>query len=83
MGQWGWRAGFFVAAGFSKGAGAVAFLLPIGGIVISVMGSKASKAAGHKNGLALTGMIISIVAFVWLIMAFMALSFPSTGILST
>ena len=67
----GW---LFVAAGFSKGAAAIGFLLPIAGIVISVMGMKASKAAGHKNGLGLTGMIISIVAIVWLLMIFAGLS---------
>jgi hypothetical protein len=63
----GW---LFVAAGFSKGAAAI----PIAGIVISVMGMKESKAAGHKNGLGLTGMIISIVAIVWLLMVFAGLS---------
>ena len=67
----GW---LFVAAGFSKAAAAVAFLFPIAGIVISVMGMKESKAAGHKNGLGLTGMIISIVAVVWLLMVFAGLS---------
>ena len=67
----GW---LFVAAGFSKAAAAVAFLFPIAGIVISVMGMKESKAAGHKNGLGLTGMIISIVAIVWLLMVFAGLS---------
>ena len=55
-------------------AAAVAFLFPIAGIVISVMGMKESKAAGHKNGLGLTGMIISIVAIVWLLMVFAGLS---------
>ena len=35
---------------------------------------KESKAAGHKNGLGLTGMIISIVAIVWLLMVFAGLS---------
>lgn len=64
----------FMAAGMSKGVAALGFLLPIGGIVVSVMGMKASKAAGHKNPLGLTGMIISIVGFVWLIMVFMGLS---------
>jgi len=64
----------FMAAGMSKGAAAITFLLPIGAIVVSVMGMKASKAAGHKNGLGLTGMIIAIVAFLWLIMVFMGLS---------
>ena len=67
----GW---LFVAAGFSKAAAAVAFLFPIAGIVISVMGMKESKAAGHKNGLGLTGMIISIVAMVWLLICFAGLS---------
>ena len=67
----GW---LFVAAGFSKGAAAIGFLFPIAGIVISVMGMKESKAAGHKNGLGLTGMIISIVAIVWLLMVFAGLS---------
>ena len=67
----GW---LFVAAGFSKGAAAIGFLFPISGIVISVMGMKESKAAGHKNGLGLTGMIISIVAIVWLLMVFAGLS---------
>ena len=67
----GW---LFVAAGFSKAAAALAFLFPIAGIVISVMGMKESKAAGHKNGLGLTGMIISIVAIVWLLMVFAGLS---------
>ena len=37
------------------------------------MGMKESKAAGHKNGLGLTGMIISIVAIVWLLMVFAGL----------
>ena len=64
----------FAAGGASKGVAAIGFLLPIAGIVISVMGMKESKAAGHKNGLGLTGMIISIVAFVWLLMVFAGLS---------
>ena len=67
----GW---LFVAAGFSKAAAAIAFLFPIAGIVISVMGMKESKAAGHKNGLGLTGMIISIVAIVWLLIVFAGFS---------
>ena len=65
----------FAAGGASKGVAAIGFLLPIAGIVISVMGMKESKAAGHKNGLGLTGMIISIVAFVYLLIVFMGLSF--------
>ena len=70
----------FMAAGMSKGVAALGFLLPIGAIVVSVMGMKASKAAGHKNGLGLTGMIIGIVAFVWLIMVFMGLSMLASGV---
>ncbi len=39
----------------------IGLLVIVAGLVISVMGMKKSKAAGHKNGLGLTGMILSIV----------------------
>ena len=64
----GW---LFIAAG--KGAAAIIFLLPIAAIVFSVMGMKESKAAGHKAGLGVAGMIIGIVALLWCVMVFFTL----------
>ncbi len=64
----GW---LYLSAG--KGAAAIVLLLPIAAIVISVMGMKASKAAGHKAGLGVAGMVIGIVALLWLVMAFFGL----------
>ena len=57
-----------------KAAAAIVLVLPIAAIVISVMGMKASKAAGHKAGLGVAGMVIGIVAAVWLLISFAGLS---------
>lgn len=66
--------GWLYMATFSKIVALLAFALPVAAIIISVKGMNASKAAGQKNGLGLTGMIIGIVAAVWLIMVFMTLA---------
>lgn len=42
----------------------IAFLAPIAGLVVSIIGRNRSKRAGHKNGLALAGIIVSSVALV-------------------
>ncbi len=68
----GWLMGALYVSG-GKGAAMLALLVPIAAIVISVMGMKASKAAGHKAGLAVAGLVIGIVALVWLIFWFLGL----------
>ena len=62
---------------FSKGPAMAALILPILAIVISVMGMKACKAAGEKKGLAMAGMIIGIVAFIWMLITIFTLSAAS------
>jgi MFS family permease len=42
----------------------IAFLAPIAGLVVSIIGRNKSKRAGHKNGLAVAGIIVSIVALI-------------------
>lgn len=39
--------------------------LAIAGLVLSVMGGKAAKAAGQKSALATAGLVIGIIATVW------------------
>ena len=56
----------WAAAGFSTGAGAAGLLLPIGAVVFSAMGMSASKKAGEKRGLAIAGLVIGIIALVYL-----------------
>ena len=56
----------WAAAGFSTGAGAAGLLLPIGAVVFSAMGMSASKKAGEKRGLAIAGLVIGIVALIYL-----------------
>lgn len=56
----------WAAAGFSTGAGAAGLLLPIGAVVFSAMGMSASKKAGEKRGLAIAGLVIGIIALIYL-----------------
>ena len=42
----------------------VAFIAPIAGVIVSILGLNKSKQAGQKNGLAMAGLIVSIVAFI-------------------
>jgi hypothetical protein len=42
----------------------VVFLAPIAGLIVSILGLNKSKKAGHKNGLAVAGIIVSIVALI-------------------
>ena len=65
----GWVIAALFAATFSVGAAALGLLLPIGAIVFSAMGKKASKAAGEKRGLAVAGLVIGICALVYLAIA--------------
>ena len=53
-----------------KGAALAVLIIPILAIVISVMGMKASKDAGHKAGLGVAGMIIGIVGVIYLLVVF-------------
>jgi len=62
----GWVIAALFAATFSVGGAALGLLLPIGAIVLSAMGMKASKAAGEKRGLAVAGLVIGICALVYL-----------------
>lgn len=61
---------FLYSAG-GRGAAALTFVIPIAAIVFSVMGMKASKAAGHKAGMGVAGMVIGIVAIVILLLVFL------------
>ena len=71
----------FVAT-HSVGGAALGLLLPIGAIVISAMGMKASKAAGEKRGLALAGLVIGICALVYLALAVSAVAAAIGGAMS-
>ncbi|MEY2848970.1 MAG: hypothetical protein RI885_1635 [Actinomycetota bacterium] len=51
----------------------VAFLAPIAGLIVSILGLNKSKKAGHKNGLAVAGIIVSIVALIANIIAVVVL----------
>jgi MFS family permease len=42
----------------------IMFLAPIAGLVVSIIGRNRSKRAGHNNGLAVAGIIVSIVALI-------------------
>lgn len=44
----------------------------IAGLVLSIMGGKAAKAAGQKSALATAGLVIGIIATVWASIAFLA-----------
>ncbi len=69
----GWLMGtLYISAG--KWMAALVLLLPIAAIVISAKGMKESKLAGHKAGLAVAGLVIGIVAAVWLLFAFIGLN---------
>ncbi len=55
-----------------------AFLLPLVGLVLGIIGHSKSKKAGYKNGLSIAGIVISIVnivVFVLFFMAFLGLGF--------
>lgn len=59
----------------------IAFLAPIAGIIVSILGLNKSKKVGQKNGLALAGIIVSIIALIVniiAVVAFVAL-FASVG----
>lgn len=42
----------------------ILFLAPIAGLIVSIIGLNKSKRAGHKNGLAVAGIIVSSVALI-------------------
>jgi hypothetical protein len=42
----------------------LAYLGPIAGLILSIIGLNKSKKAGQKNGIALAGIIVSIVALI-------------------
>ena len=46
--------------------------LAIAGLVLSVVGGKAAKAAGQKSALATAGLVIGIIATVWASIAFIS-----------
>lgn len=57
----------------------ILFLAPIAGLVVSIIGRNKSKRAGHKNGLAVAGIIVSIVALLANIIAVIVfVSFAAT-----
>ncbi len=63
----------------------VAFLAPIAGLIVSILGLNKSKKAGHKNGFAIAGIIVSSVALVAniiavIVVASLAASFGGTAI---
>jgi hypothetical protein len=77
----GWlMSALFLATKGSAGAAGIVLVLPILGLIFSVMGMKASKAAGEKRGLAIAGLVIAIVSLVWLGLAFTALGVASSYI---
>ena len=43
----------------------VAFICAVAGLILAVLASKKSKAAGYKNGLAKLGLILSIVSLIF------------------
>jgi hypothetical protein len=53
-----------------------AFILPIIGIIVGIVGLRKSKAAGYKNNVALAGLIISFITTV-LILVTMAIAVPT------
>ena len=75
----GWIMGALWVATFSAGAAGLVLLLPILGLIFSVMGMKASKAAGEKRGLAIAGLVISIVSIIYLGVAFAGMAFVSSA----
>ncbi len=69
----GWLMGaLYMSAG--KWVALLVLALPIAAIVYSAKGMKTSKAAGFKAGLGVAGLVIGIVAAVWLLFAFMGLA---------
>ena len=51
----------------------IAFLAPIAGLIVSILGLRKSKKVGKKNGLALAGIIVSIIALIVNIVALVVL----------
>jgi len=76
----GWLMGaLWLSTKGSAGAAGIVLLLPILGLVFSAMGMKASKAAGEKRGLAIAGLIVAIVALIYLGIAFSGMAFVSSA----
>lgn len=57
-----------------------AFLIPLVGLIISIIARSKSKAAGFKNGLATGGIIVSIVAMVLGLVLSLAVIIPLVGV---
>ena len=57
-----------------------AFLIPLVGLIISIIARGKSKAAGFKNGLATGGIIVSIVAMVIGVIVTLAIAIPLIGV---
>jgi len=59
----GWWIGAYIMVAINPWVGIIVWaILPVIGIIMSVGASKASKAAGHGNGMAKAGLIIGIIS---------------------
>lgn len=58
-----------------------AFLIPLVGLIVSIVARGKSKAAGFKNGLATGGIIVSIVAMILGIVLGLAVIIPTVQLL--
>jgi Ca2+/H+ antiporter len=57
----------------------LAFFMPIIGLIVSIIGLKKSKAANQSNGLALAGIIVSIINTILIVIGIIALTLATVA----
>ena len=67
----GWLILPMLYVGMGSIGGIIGLLIPVAGIVLSAMGMSKLKKSGGSTGLAVTGLILGIIAFIILIFIYM------------